>query len=72
MVLFAAYIRSTMDGRGCFFDNIFIERLWRSVKQECIYLQSFETIEEISLALEDYFRYYNNVSVRRNTLRTFK
>lgn len=53
-------ISISMDGRGCYFDNIFIERLWRSVKQECIYLHEFETIEEICLALEQYFEYYNN------------
>jgi len=49
----------SMDGRGCYFDNIFIERLWRSVKQECIYLQEFETMEQITLALTNYFEYYN-------------
>lgn len=59
-VLKKEQISISMDGRGCYFDNIFIERLWRSVKQECIYLRSFETIEQIRLALADYFRYYNN------------
>ena len=45
-----------MDGR----DNIFIERLWRSVKQEKLYGYSFETIEEVEMALSEYFDYYKN------------
>ena len=49
-----------MDGRGRYLDNIFIERLWRSVKQEKIYRYEFETIEEVELALTEYFDYYNN------------
>lgn len=49
-----------MDGRGRYLDNIFIERLWRSVKQEKPYRYSFETIEEVELALSEYFNYYNN------------
>ena len=49
-----------MDGRGRYLDNIFIERLWRSVKQEKIYRYDFETIEEVGQALTEYFYYYNN------------
>jgi len=55
----------SMDGKGCFFDNIFIERLWRSVKQECIYLQDFQSLHEIELALEKYFIYYNNTRIHQ-------
>ncbi|WP_457603939.1 integrase core domain-containing protein, partial [Legionella pneumophila] len=50
----------SMDGRGRYLDNIFIERLWRSVKQEKLYRYDFETIEDIELALSEYFEYYNN------------
>jgi len=53
-------ISISMDGRGRYLDNIFIERLWRSVKQEKIYRYEFETIEEVELALTEYFDYYNN------------
>ena len=53
-------INISMDGRGCFFDNIFVERLWRSVKQECIYLHDFQSLQEIEVELEKYFEYYNN------------
>ena len=44
-------ISISMDGRGCYLDNIFVERLWRSVKQECVYLHDFQTLEEIEVAL---------------------
>ena len=53
-------ISISMDGRGRYLDNIFIERLWRSVKQEKIYRYDFDTIEEVELALAEYFDYYNN------------
>jgi putative transposase len=53
-------ISISMDGRGRYLDNIFIERLWRSVKQEKIYRYDFNTIEEVELALTEYFDYYNN------------
>ena len=53
-------ISISMDGRGRYLDNIFVERLWRSVKQECIYLREFESIDEVQLALEAYFEYYNH------------
>jgi putative transposase len=54
------HISISMDGRGRYLDNIFIERLWRSVKQEKIYRYDFDTIEEVELALAEYFDYYNN------------
>ncbi len=49
----------SMDGKGRCFDNIFIERLWRSVKYECIFLREFEFISEVKDALTSYFLYYN-------------
>src|SRR4051812_50030374 len=42
-VLRTADVRISMDGRGRWMDNVFIERLWRSLKYECIYLHAFET-----------------------------
>lgn len=53
-------ISISMDGRGRYLDNIFIERLWRSVKQEKVYRYDFETIEELTVALTEYFEYYNH------------
>jgi len=57
--LLADSIRISMDGRGRAFDNIFIERLWRSVKYEDIYLQNYETVPLLETGLDNYFRFYN-------------
>lgn len=53
-------IRVSMDGRGRALDNIFIERLWRTVKYEHIYLQDIQTVQEAWLGLRDYFEFYNH------------
>jgi len=55
-----AKIKISMDGRGRFVDNIFIERLWRSVKHENIYLNEYETGVELTTALSDYFDFYDH------------
>lgn len=52
-------IKISMDGRGRVFDNIFIERLWRTVKYEEVYIHSYETVREAREGLERYFRFYN-------------
>jgi len=49
----------SMDGRGRAFDNIFIERLWRTVKYEEIYLHDYSNGTEVYFALDKYFRFYN-------------
>jgi len=59
-VLDAQNIRISMDGRGRAFDNIFIERLWRSVKYEYVYLNAPETGHELHSGLEWYFDFFNN------------
>lgn len=53
-------IRISMDGRGRCFDNIFIERLWRSVKYEEVYLNDYQKIREAKGRLGRYFEFYNN------------
>ncbi len=53
-------IKISMDGRGRCLDNVFIERLWRSVKQECVYLMDFESMKSAEENLEQYFNFYNN------------
>lgn len=53
-------IRISMDGRGRAIDNVFCERLWRSVKYECLYLHSFETVAEVRAALAAYFDLHNH------------
>jgi putative transposase len=52
-------IKISMDGRGRCMDNIFIERLWRSVKYEEVYLKSYETLPEARAGLKEYFAFYN-------------
>lgn len=53
-------IRISMDGKGRVFDNIFIERLWRTVKYEDIYLWNYETMNELREGLTRYFKFYNS------------
>jgi putative transposase len=49
----------SMDGRGRAFDNIFVERLWRSVKHEDVYLKGYATMGELVIGLTEYFFFYN-------------
>ncbi len=58
-VLEAAMTQISMDGRGRCFDNIFTERLWRSVKQEDIYIKNYGGINEAHTGLIKYFKNYN-------------
>ena len=53
-------VKISMDGRGRATDNIFIERLWRSVKQENIYLNAYENGQELYAGLKGYFDFYNH------------
>ena len=53
-------IKISMDGKGRALDNIFVERLWRTVKYEEIYLNNYETPKELYLGLKKYFEFYNN------------
>jgi len=54
-------IKISMDGKGRFMDNIFIERLWRSLKYECVYLQEFTNGLEAKEAIRDWIDFYNNI-----------
>jgi putative transposase len=58
-VLKDAEVKISMDGRGCWIDNRFIERLWRSLKYECVYLQAFETGSEARHGIDAWINYYN-------------
>ncbi len=49
-----------MDRRGRALDNIFVERLWRTVKYEYVYLQEIQTVQEAWLGLRDFFSFYNH------------
>jgi len=48
-----------MDGKRRALDNIFVERLWRSVKYEEVYLKDYKTMQEAQEGLQKYFEYYN-------------
>jgi putative transposase len=58
-VLLAKGVRVSMDGKGRWVDNVFVERLWRSVKYEDIYLHAYESVRELKSALARYFEFYN-------------
>mgnify|MGYP000737134387 FL=1 len=58
-VLKANDIRISMDGKGRAMDNIFIERLWRSVKYEEVYLKEYGDVEQLRQSLKQYFHFYN-------------
>lgn len=58
--LTAKQISISMDGCGRALDNVFIERLWRSVKYQNVYIKGYETMQEAQEGLAEYFRYYNH------------
>jgi len=58
-VLKAHRVAISMDGRGRWLDNVFVERLWRSVKYEDVYLRAYETPVELRAGLARYFEFYN-------------
>ena len=53
-------VRISMDGKGRAMDNIMVERLWRTVKYEDIYIKDYETVEDLKKGLRNYFWFYNN------------
>jgi putative transposase len=58
-ILLNAGIKISMDGRGRVYDNIFVERLWRTVKYEEVYLHDYRTVSEARILLSNYFYFYN-------------
>lgn len=52
-------IQISMDGKGCWRDNVFVERLWKSVKYEDVYLHGYETVSAARQSLGRYFDFYN-------------
>ena len=54
-------VKISMDGKGRYSDNIFVERLWRTVKYEEVYLKAYASVLEAQRGLEDYFRFYNGL-----------
>lgn len=60
-ILLAHEVKISMDGRGRYLDNIFTERLWRTVKYENVYLKSYRNINEARGGLSEYFPFYNDI-----------
>ena len=52
-------IQISMDGAGCWRDNVFVERLWKSLKYEEVYLHAYETVSAAQQSLERYLTFYN-------------
>lgn len=50
----------SMDGKGSWRDNVFVERLWRSVKYEEVYLHAYESVSAVKASLSKYFDFYNH------------
>ena len=65
-VLKQHHIKISMDGKGRWMDNVFIERLWRSVKYEDIYLKEYTSVEALRRGLARYFQYYNHERVHQS------
>jgi len=63
--LLAAQVRLSMDGRGRAFDNIFVERLWRTVKYEEVYLKDYRDVPEARHGLGRYFPFYNEQRIHQ-------
>lgn len=59
-------IAISMDGKGRALDNIFIERLWRSVKYEDIYLHAYEGVPQVVTGLSRYFKFYNHARIHQS------
>jgi len=62
-------IRISMDGRGRWLDNVFIERLWRTVKYEEVYLRAYASVSEAKASLATYFAFYNTRRPHRSLAR---
>jgi putative transposase len=62
----AAGVRVSMDGRGRCLDNVFVERLWRTVKYEDVFLRGYESVPELERGLRAYFTFYNEARMHQS------
>ena len=58
-VLKQHHVQISMDGKGCWRDNVFVERLWRSIKYEEVYLHAYKTVSEARAGIGRYLNFYN-------------
>ena len=61
-VLLAKSIAISMDGKGAWRDNVFVERLWRSIKYEEVYLRGYDSVSEACASIGQYLTFYNPAS----------
>jgi putative transposase len=54
-------IRISMDGKGCWRDNVFVERLWRTLKYEQVYLHAYSSMDDAKMHLKEYLGFYNSI-----------
>ena len=59
-------IAISMDGRGRCMDNIFVERLWRSLKYEEVYLKDYDSVTEARTGIDRYFQFYNHARLHQS------
>lgn len=65
-VLKAHEIRISMDGRGRALDNVFVERLWRSLKYENVYIKGYETLKDAQAGISEYMKFFNRKRIHQN------
>ena len=58
-------VQISMDGTGCWRDNVFVERLWKSIKYEEVYLYAYETVSAAQQGLDRYVTFYNQTRPHR-------
>ena len=54
-----------MDGKGRYLDNIFVERLWRSLKYEEVYIKAYNTVAYAKIGIKKYLAFYNNIRLHQ-------
>ena len=59
-------IRISMDGKGCWRDNVFVERLWRTIKYEHVYLHAYGSMDDANAHLKEYLEFYNSIRPHRS------
>ena len=59
-------IKISMDGKGRCLDNVIIERFWRSLKYEEVFLNEYDTVEQAKIAIREYIQFYNNERIHQS------
>ena len=59
-------IRISMDGKRCWRDNVFVERLWRTIKYEHVYLHAYSSMDDAKMHLREYLEFYNTIRPHRS------